>query len=132
MRPATMEEVVDEENTWYFEEFPEEGQAGATFGKGPTTFQAIRDDQILQGAQILGPFESDDEWELAKWLIKNVGHNQMEAFLKIHQIQGLGTDYSTKDQLLQAVDDLPGGIGWKLEKVTLELWYRDPVDAACF
>ncbi|KAJ7076071.1 hypothetical protein B0H15DRAFT_791005 [Mycena belliarum] len=140
-----MEEVVDEENTWYFEEFPEEGQAGATFGKGPTTFQAIRDDQILQGAQILGPFESDDEWELAKWLIKNVGHNQMEAFLKLPIVSwGLGTDYSTKDQLLQAVDDLPGGIGWKLEKVTLkgdledddgkqiienlELWYRDPVD----
>ncbi|KAJ7447660.1 hypothetical protein FB451DRAFT_1535820, partial [Mycena latifolia] len=120
-----------------------EGQAGATFGKGPTTFQTIRDDQILQGAEILGPFENDDEWELAKWLIKNVGHNQMEAFLKLPIINGLDTAYKTKSQLLQAVDDLPGGVGWKLEKVvlkgdlkdddnkdiveTLELWYRDPV-----
>jgi hypothetical protein len=83
VRPrATIEEVVDEDFL-FVEEFPEEGQAGATFGKGPTTFQSIRDDQVLRGAEVLGPFESDDEWELAKWLIKNVGHNQMEAFLKL-------------------------------------------------
>ncbi|KAJ7815457.1 Zn-finger domain-containing protein [Mycena leptocephala] len=140
---ATIEEVVDEDFL-FVEEFPEEGQAGATFGKGPTTFQSIRDDQVLRGAEVLGPFESDDEWELAKWLIKNVGHNHMEAFLKLPIIQGVGTAYSTKDQLLEAIDDLPGGVGWKLEKVTLtgdlededgklivetlELWYRDPVD----
>ncbi|KAJ7749142.1 hypothetical protein B0H16DRAFT_1847253 [Mycena metata] len=141
--PPTIEEVVDEDFL-YFQDCPAEHQAGATFGKGPTTFQAIRDDQVLRGAEVLGPFESDDEWELAKWLIKNVGHNQMEAFLKLPIIQGVGTAYSTKDQLLEAVDDLPGGVGWKLEKVTLkgdledddgkpivetlELWYRDPVD----
>lgn len=84
VRPrVTIEEVVDEENFWFVEEFAEEAQAGATFGKGPTTFQAIRDDQVLRGAEVLGPFASDDEWELAKWLIKNVGHNQMEAFLKL-------------------------------------------------
>ncbi|KAJ6524347.1 hypothetical protein B0H19DRAFT_1215001 [Mycena capillaripes] len=120
VRPrVTIEEVVDQEFL-FVEEFPEDSQA------------------------VLGPFESDDEWELAKWLIKNVGHNQMEAFLKLPIIQGVGTAYSSKDQLLEAIDDLPGGVGWKLEKVTLtgdledddgkpivetlELWYRDPVD----
>lgn len=62
----------------------------------------------------------------------------------VYQIQDVNTAYTTKDQLLQAIDDLPGGVGWKLEKVTLkgdledddgnpivetlELWYRDPVD----
>ncbi|KAJ6490457.1 hypothetical protein DFH09DRAFT_1252659 [Mycena vulgaris] len=138
------EQEIDKENFWYFEDFPKEEQAGATFGEGPTTFQTIRDDQILQGAEILGPFENDEEWELAKWLIKNVGHNQMEAFLKLPIIEGLGTAYSSKDQVLQAIDNLPGGVGWKLEKVvlkgdlqnddgkqiveTLEMWYRDPVD----
>ncbi|KAJ6612021.1 hypothetical protein B0H10DRAFT_1808397 [Mycena sp. CBHHK59/15] len=92
------------------------------------TFQMIRDDQVLQGAEVLGPFESDEEWELAKWLIKNVGHNQMEEFLK----------------LPIAINDLPGGVSWKLENIVLkgdlrddngkeivenlELWYRDPVD----
>jgi hypothetical protein len=77
-----MEEVEDEDCV-YVEEFPKACQAGATFGDGPMIFQKIRDDQVMNGDEILGPFENDDEWELAKWLIKNVGHNQMEAFLKL-------------------------------------------------
>ncbi|KAF8193195.1 hypothetical protein K438DRAFT_1589717 [Mycena galopus ATCC 62051] len=143
-RPRVTIEEVEDEDYIYVEDFPKESQAGATFGDGPTTFQKIRDDQVLDQDEILGPFESDEEWELAKWLIKNVGHNQMEAFLKLPIIQGTHTAYSTKDQLLEAIDDLPGGVGWKLERVvlkgdvqddsgnevveTLELWYRDPVD----
>ena len=39
-------------------------------------------DQILKGQTVLGPFR-DDEWELAKWLIKNVGHNQADTSLKL-------------------------------------------------
>ncbi|KAF7359613.1 hypothetical protein MVEN_00685100 [Mycena venus] len=144
-RPSvTIEEVEDEDESEYFDGFPEDSQAGATFGEGTTTFQTIRDDQVLNGSEILGPFQSNEEWELAKWLIKNVGHNQMETFLKLPIIQGIETAYTTKAQLLEAIDDLPGGVGWKLEKVvlkgdlqddngnamteTLELWYRDPVD----
>ncbi|KAF7371492.1 hypothetical protein MVEN_00003800 [Mycena venus] len=143
-RPPSIEEVVDESECVFVEEFPADGQAGTTFGTGPTIFHSIRDNQVLLGSEVLGPFASDEEWELAKWLIKNVGHNQMEAFLKLPIIQGTGTAYETKDQLLEAIDDLPGGVGWKLEKLTLkgdledddgksiietlELWYRDPVD----
>lgn len=48
-----------------------------------TAFEHIRDDQILTGCEVLGPFADEEEWELAKWLIKNVGHNQTEAFLKL-------------------------------------------------
>ncbi|KAJ7867072.1 hypothetical protein B0H14DRAFT_3084139 [Mycena olivaceomarginata] len=104
---------------------------------------SIRDDQVLAGGEILGPFESNDEWELAKWLIKN-GHNQMEVFMKLPIIQNTNTAYSNKDQILQAIDDLLGSVGWKLERLTLqgdlqddngddvvetlELWYRDPVE----
>ncbi|KAJ6560916.1 hypothetical protein B0H10DRAFT_1966807 [Mycena sp. CBHHK59/15] len=114
VRPrVTIEEVVDEESVWFVEEFSEDAQAGATFGEGPTTFQAIRDDQVLRGAEVLGPFESDDEWELAKWLIKNVGHNQMEAFLKLPIVTLKG--------------DLEDDDGKPIVE-TLELWYRDPVD----
>ncbi|KAJ7246428.1 hypothetical protein C8J57DRAFT_1081604 [Mycena rebaudengoi] len=144
---VTVETIEDEDDIHYYhvEEFRAESQAGATFGSGPTTFDAIRDDQILQGAQVLGPFESEEEWQLAKWLIKNVGHNQMDSFLKLPIIQDrVQTAFQTKDQLLETIDDLPGGVGWKLENVALkgdlkdedgneivenlELWYRDPVD----
>ncbi|KAJ7845794.1 hypothetical protein B0H13DRAFT_1647159 [Mycena leptocephala] len=107
--------------------------AGATYGRAKTMFEHIRDDQVLNGYEILGPFADEEEWELAKWLIKNVGHNQAEAFLKL-----------PIRTFLQAIDSLPIGAGWnikhipltgdivdengKLKEETAELWFRDPVD----
>ena len=70
------------EDVWD-EPFAAEKRAGATIGVCKTLFESYRDEQVLEGADILGPFESDEEWELAKWLIKNVGHNQAEEFLKL-------------------------------------------------
>ncbi len=83
-RTVEVEDVPDVANKPYFvEEFPAEKEAGVIFGSAPTIFQGIQDEQILKGAEVLGPFADDDEWELAKWMIKNVGHNQAEAFLKL-------------------------------------------------
>ncbi|TFK31052.1 hypothetical protein BDQ12DRAFT_619650, partial [Crucibulum laeve] len=90
----------------------------------------------------------EDEWELAKWLIKNVGHTQMEEFLYLLIIQKkVDPAYPTKDKLLNAIDALPQGVDWKLENITLtgdvldeegnlmkeelELWYCDPVECIC-
>ncbi|KAJ8495203.1 hypothetical protein ONZ45_g12952 [Pleurotus djamor] len=145
--PPSMEEVSDdnEEAGCYIRDYPAHRQAGATFGEGLTSFQAIRDDQILQGGAVYGPFENDDDWELAKWLIKNVGHNQAEEFLKLPIIsEKAKPSYQTKKQLLEKIDALPPGVTWKLEQMKmrgdlqdenggerieeLELWYRDPVE----
>jgi hypothetical protein len=57
--------------------------AGATYGPGKTAFEIIRDEEILKGGTVLGPFRDDDEWQLAKWLIKHVGHTATEEFLKL-------------------------------------------------
>ncbi|KAF8196303.1 hypothetical protein K438DRAFT_1825958 [Mycena galopus ATCC 62051] len=54
-------------------------------------FEHICDEQILDGCQVLGPFADEEEWELAKWLIKNVGHNQVEVFLKLPIILDQGS-----------------------------------------
>ena len=67
----------------WIESFPEQKQAGATFGEARHLFEVIHDEQVLCGDEIWGPFENEEEWELAKWLIKNVGHNQTEEFLKL-------------------------------------------------
>lgn len=85
LRGVTVEEIVDDEvgQSYYAREFSKEQEAGATFGEAPTTFEVIRDEQILKGAEILGPFSTEEEWQLAKWLIKNVGHNQAEEFLHL-------------------------------------------------
>ncbi|EED80450.1 predicted protein [Postia placenta Mad-698-R] len=60
-----------------------EKSAGLTYREAKLPFQAIRDEQVLQGADVFRPFESEEEWDLAKWLIKNVGHTQAEKFLKL-------------------------------------------------
>ncbi|KIJ62061.1 hypothetical protein HYDPIDRAFT_176793 [Hydnomerulius pinastri MD-312] len=89
-----------------------------------TLFHRIRDEQVLRGGDIWGPFADEDEWELAKWLIKNVGQTQAEKFLKLNT--------------------LPRGAEWQCESITLtgdltddngecyveevELWHRDPVE----
>ncbi|KAJ7572033.1 hypothetical protein C8J56DRAFT_1081438 [Mycena floridula] len=136
---VTMEEVPDEgDGGCFVESFPEEFQAGATFGEARTTFDTIRDDQIMQNGKVLGPFRDDDEWQLAKWLIKNVGHTQTDHFLKLPIIQSrVAPSFETKDKLLDMVDNLPQGVAWQLDEdgnkqtEELEIWYRDPVEVIC-
>ncbi|PBK83199.1 hypothetical protein ARMGADRAFT_1048477 [Armillaria gallica] len=71
-----------------------------------TNFEQIRDEQVLKGCEVLGPFKDDDEWELAKWLIHNVGHNVAEEFLKLPI-----PEFKTKQQLYDWIDELPQGKG---------------------
>ncbi len=84
--PVTTEDEVDEserDGTFWAEPYPPSQHAGMACGKAPTAFQTIRNEQMKAGAGILGPFKDSGEWELAKWLVKNVGHNQMEEFLHL-------------------------------------------------
>jgi hypothetical protein len=81
--PLNAAPLINADKGPFEEPFPSKYMAGATYGRAKTMFEHIRDDQVLNGYEILGPFAEEEEWELAKWLIKNVGHNQAEAFLKL-------------------------------------------------
>jgi hypothetical protein len=144
-RRPRVEEVQDEDDCGveYVETFPEEAYAGASHGHARTLFESIRDEQVLRGAEILGPFESDAEWQLAKWLIKNVGHNQAEEFLKLpvvcdncivvssgsnfehlhfccSKIQDrVDPSFANKDMLMDTVDELPRGVKWVYRPINL-------------
>jgi len=65
------------------ESFPSAHETGATRGNQKTSFEKIRDEDVLTGAAVWGPFRDEEEWELAKWLIKNVGHSQADHFPKL-------------------------------------------------
>jgi hypothetical protein len=88
---TTVEEVEDEDagpprakHQLDFEKAPGvRGTAGKVVREEKTEFEKIRDDQILTGAEVLGPFKDDAEWELAKLLIKKLGHSDIDAFLKL-------------------------------------------------
>lgn len=87
-RRVSLEDVPDEDDptSRYGYPYPGEHQAGLAVGNSCTAFDFIRDDQILRGLEIWGPFANDAEWELAKWLVKNVGHNQADEFLKLAMV----------------------------------------------
>ncbi|KAJ7135978.1 hypothetical protein C8R44DRAFT_530934, partial [Mycena epipterygia] len=124
--------------------------AGATYGKGKTAFQIIHDEEILKGGMVLGPFRDEDEWQLAKWLIKHVGHTATDEFLKLSIISDRARpSYGDKTDFFEKVDSLPGGSKWHCKHLDTkgnlpdlendptgatmrreqnELWWRDPVE----
>ncbi|KAJ7168729.1 hypothetical protein C8R46DRAFT_1218121 [Mycena filopes] len=70
-RGVTIEEVEDEDAPGaprYFEDFP--APAGYTFEANPveTAFEAIRRQQHENGEAPWAPFDSEDDWNLARWL----------------------------------------------------------------
>ena len=87
-RQAQVDDAVDEEwmgETWR-EPFPADHAAGEVLHNVKTLFEEICNAQILSGEEEWGPFASEDEWQLAKWLIKNMGQNQANEFLKLNMV----------------------------------------------
>ena len=87
---ATVEEIPDEDaipqstrEFRYVEAYPENEKAGATWGTGTPLFESIRLQQERDGDSIWGPFADEAEWELAEWLLRNVGQKQSDAYLKL-------------------------------------------------
>jgi hypothetical protein len=74
---------VNMEGALYFEYFPEEHMAGATWGRCKPLFESIVEEQKNLGGSRWAPFEDEEEWQLAEWLIQNVGQKQTDAFLKL-------------------------------------------------
>ena len=67
----------------YIEEFPEEYLAGATWGCCKPLFESLDEEQKREEGSRWAPFEDEDDWELAEWLIQNARQNQTDAFLKL-------------------------------------------------
>ena len=74
LRPqhATVEDVLSpdkEEVHCYIEKFPEEYLAGATWGNCKPLYEYLDEEQRREGGSRWSPFEDEDEWHLAEWLI---------------------------------------------------------------
>ena len=80
--PDTVAKVPAKENeaTFYIKECPANLDAGAVWGEEVPDFENLLKEQRENGSSRWGPFEDEDEWDLAKWLIRNVGHNQTDSF----------------------------------------------------
>ena len=81
---ARVEEVEDEDTPHvgrYTQEYP--GRVADTLGTEKTKFEKIRDEQKMDGMEPHAPFADEEEWELVKWLMKNVGQTKADDFLKL-------------------------------------------------
>ncbi|KAG2082522.1 hypothetical protein BD769DRAFT_1305175, partial [Suillus cothurnatus] len=91
------------------------------------------------------PFEDVKEWDLAEWLVKNLGQTCTDEFLKLPITQNhMKLSFHNNCLFLQRVDALPHGQGWSCRKVTVhgnhkdelgvpleekvELWSCDPLE----
>jgi hypothetical protein len=120
--------------------FPAERRAGqpVSSNQGKTAFERVEDEHILKYGEIWGPFADEKEWELAKWLVKNVGHNQADSFLKLPIVRLIATvrqlseshrpqiaeklnpSFRNKNQLLDCIDTLPSGVPWNCHDIEVK------------
>ena len=83
-RRARVEEIEDEEagvQSRWIEDFP--GSAGKQGDQAQSYFQKLHAEQRRQGLSPWTPFQDEEEWELAQWLMLNVGQNATDKFLKL-------------------------------------------------
>ena len=94
---VTIEEVPDKddartspaavEGEVWVDDYDEEKQAGATMGACKTSFKFHREQQKEAGVEPWSPFESEDEWELARWLMgAGVSQKKMDTLLKLKMV----------------------------------------------
>lgn len=84
-RRATVEEVLDEDDPQNFRRFvePFPGKAGTPLAQGETLFERMWAEQEATGDSKFAPFMDGDEWDLARWLSKNVNQTATDEYLKL-------------------------------------------------
>lgn len=96
-RRATVEEVEDEYHIGYQRWFEEVGthrwieewpqKAGTPIGEGEGKFQAFRRTQAKNNEAPWHPFESKDDWELARWMMSSgISQSEMDNLLKLDSV----------------------------------------------
>ncbi|KAG1718287.1 hypothetical protein EDB19DRAFT_1899407 [Suillus lakei] len=126
---VTIEEVEDEDRTPF-------SHTGRYFEPREDAGWALREEKTK--------FERE-EWDLAQWLIKNLGQTCTDEFLKLPITRNrTNLSFHNNRSFFQRVDGLQHGPGWSCRKVTVrgnredengaplqeevELWSRDPVE----
>lgn len=78
--------LVDVGMSRFYEYVMAELEAGKAYKKEETRFERWKREGEELGRCPWEPFASRAEWELARWLAKNVGQNQIEEFLKLEMV----------------------------------------------
>ncbi|KAJ7659013.1 hypothetical protein B0H17DRAFT_1145424 [Mycena rosella] len=127
-RRATVEEVLDEDDPQYFRRFVEAfpgdeedhtSAAGIPLRPGETLFERMRREQETTGDSKFAPFAGGDEWDLARWLSKNVSQTATDEYLQLPINKKAKLSFHNNRAFLQKIDALPTGPDWTCEIVTV-------------
>jgi hypothetical protein len=70
-----------------------------TLGVGKTPFEKLKEEQVALGKREWAPFVSQEEWDLAQWLMKSIGQNSIDEFLKLPIISSQCAGITNHDKL---------------------------------
>ncbi|KAJ7587465.1 hypothetical protein C8J56DRAFT_1004549 [Mycena floridula] len=133
----------------YIVKFPPDAKAGAPIyneSKLPTPFESIRAKQVAMDQEPWAPFDSQDDWQLARFIMKSgLSQAKIDEFLKLELIKnGAKPSYHNKRAFLRKIDSLELGPGWECETFEvpgdrcddqgnilseeIEFWRRDPLE----
>ncbi|KAI5985671.1 hypothetical protein EDC04DRAFT_2873649 [Pisolithus marmoratus] len=112
-------------------------------GLHKTIFKSLEEVEIAHKLSMWGPFCDEEEWELAHFLMRNIGQTKMDEFLKLDIVCNSGVSFNTAQSFLKKVDslhtrpewiskmiDVVGDVGkdGTLKHKQLELWQQNPVE----
>ncbi|KAJ6616697.1 hypothetical protein B0H10DRAFT_2389376 [Mycena sp. CBHHK59/15] len=138
-------EVEDEDDRWT-QEFPAELAAGAVLAECQTQFERLQQKQKQENGAPWAPFETEEEWELARWLMTSgLSQGKTDNFLKLKAVwEGINPSFHNNCSFLQRIDALLEGSQWFCHTFELkgdeidadgnpkteivEMWHRDPLE----
>ncbi|KAI6101513.1 hypothetical protein EDD16DRAFT_1696818 [Pisolithus croceorrhizus] len=120
------------------------GLAAKILGAQNTLFESMEAVETAKKESMWAPFRTEGEWELARFLMKNIGQTKMDEFLKLNIVRESGVSFENARSFLKRVDKLRTGPAWtceiidvcgdivsedgRLKHEEVELWRHDPVE----
>ncbi|KAI6098415.1 hypothetical protein EV401DRAFT_2147553 [Pisolithus croceorrhizus] len=113
-------------------------------GAQNTLFESMEAVETAKKESMWAPFHTKGEWELAHFLMKNIGQTKMDEFLKLKIVWESGVSFENARSFLKHVDKLRTGPAWtceiidvcgdivskdgRLKHEEVELWQHNPVE----
>ncbi|KAI5987996.1 hypothetical protein EDC04DRAFT_2873305 [Pisolithus marmoratus] len=120
------------------------GVAAKILGSCKTLFKSLEEVEIADKSSMWAPFHDEEEWELAHFLMKNIGQTKTDECLKLGIVHNSSVSFKPARSLLKKVDSLCTRPAWTCKMIDvvgdvvgkdgtlrheqLELWWQDPVE----
>ncbi|KAI6146741.1 hypothetical protein BKA82DRAFT_3980400 [Pisolithus tinctorius] len=93
------------------------GFATRILGSCATMFEEMEKTEQKNNNNQWAPFQNKNDWDLAHFLMKNMGQTKINEFLKLSLVCESGVSFSSTCAFLKYVDSLQTGLAWTCEMI---------------